>query len=517
MGFPIELPSSRPGFVPDHSAKPSWSNSTSSVSQHHLHPFSYNVSALLLTSSSLTSALSLSRQPQPLLESHPPLSTFAYVPLPPSIWGASMTNLGGSMSSPPPQLVQSPLPISTPTSPSTANYLYSAGLGTWTQESNTEREVDLVYSGVTTASTTVDIETREMQTALRAGAVVRAHPSLRRISRVPAFITVASTDVLNISRALLPSGSAAAAVAAITGTGSAPETAYSPQPASSSNTRSSATSSSSTAARAGVNAIWYPASPSHASYLTRPLPPPPATAVSSQSTSISSTSPPSFLRGPQQLQQQADGPQTQQPQSDWNRRFINPNHVDNRGRVDVLGRIGYGLNGYYYDNQHIYLEQQQQNEQYHQVANAPRYEQRRAPLYRHPPYDALTGPVVALTTSPRRDEMTAGDPEAMHWMNRTQQAMEIHRHLSQSSQSSSSPPPSSPSELPSFLQGLPATARTVIRAHSVHQGVIHIYSEDHAPIVMYGRPILSSSSSPSSSCPSCASIDIGRNFANRKQ
>ncbi|CAO3569386.1 unnamed protein product [Mortierella alpina] len=48
--------------------------------------------------------------------------------------------------------------------------------------------------------------------------------------------------------------------------------------------------------------------------------------------------------------------------------------------------------------------------------------------------------------------------------------------------------------IPSFLQDYSAGG-TLIRADACQPGVIHIYPENHAPIRMYGRPILGPSSS----------------------
>ncbi|KAG0290218.1 hypothetical protein BGZ98_003561, partial [Dissophora globulifera] len=512
MGIPIEFPSSpSPRFTPSHSAKPSWSFASSHSNGYHHYPLQHqhyhlssssSSSAAVATasSSSSTSTSSYSSRNSQLNYQHdttqPPLSTFAYVPPPPTIWGISAASHGNTSTNSMSQLVESPLPIS----PSSAYVPFPALAEpvAWTRGSRVEAATG--ESGQATAATSleeedeeeavVDIEMIDMSsvsptrlpesttrtttaTASRVGQQ-QQRPNFRGISRAPVFVSTSSRTPLGgiTSTTRLELNSAAST----TTTRAGPQQHYYSE-------------ARAEAGRANVdNRVWNPASPSLENYLTRPLPPPPPTAAlqhtyppsssslprnSTYQTSSATSSSPSSLAG-------------QQPQATWNHRIVNVGHADNRTRADILGRIGYGTSGYYYEDQRLRSEQFEQQQQQQQREQNQR-------LYRLPRYDTLSSSITS--TLSRRD-----DP-----LYRNRFSPQDEATLSRSV---SNPPlsPLSPSltsalsstALPSFLQGLPATARTVIRAHAVHQGVIEIHSDNHEPIFMYGRPILSSSSSSKS-------------------
>ncbi|KAG0253196.1 hypothetical protein BG011_006502 [Mortierella polycephala] len=309
-------------------------------------------------------------------------------------------------------------------------------------------------------SGTVTTET-EMELPLR----MRPHPNLRRVTRTPVFVATASASTAH----------------------------------SNSQTMAAGTVSDTEAITSNAHGLSALTNSSLAHHQTRPLPPPPSPPQSSGSrTSLTENS---ASGHPHPEQQEESAAQNETPS--WNYRFINRNHADNRGRIEGRRLGDRALDGYYYEDVRLRHENSRQNHDQHHQHH-----------HHHHHHHFLTQQgrtaIIAAARSVRTPEVIRG--HGIHETEAEYQRWFLERQLRQqylqeygrepgldAAHALSTLAPSSRrnamrmNAIPSFLQDRPGTTRTIIRADPVHPGVIHIYPEDHAPIWMYGRPILSSS------------------------
>ncbi|KAG9323148.1 hypothetical protein KVV02_002298 [Mortierella alpina] len=465
MGMPIDLPPlPSPTFRPTHSAKPS----LSTAPDHQRTSSSPQTSPLPLDHA-ISPALVLVRQ-QHLQDNRPPLSSLAYDLPPPAVWGSS------------------PFAGSPPAVDSMSSVFVVRGTVDAATIASTTRTTG---SGGSSGS--------DSPPAMR----TRPHPSLRRIHRMPAFVASRPT----VGGGHPPSADHSAAVTA-----------------------------------AALAALSSPNMEAHSlvHQLSRSLPPPP------QYSPQTPQDAPTDYSLPQQQQGQT------QEQATWNFRLVNRNHADNRGRMDVRSLLNSaGGHGQYYDElsrQLYYLEQahgalpsgaegqrtgvimgnndesdlavqrqfwdrvhsQRRPSQAHGREHGREHGSGQGRGREHPREHAQE------TTSTRRTRRGADSQRAMEgvMVDSPDTSSSVRPSLSSSISSSSvsSPSPTSTSStrslavsnphsllpmetIPSFLQDYSEGERTLIRADAFQPGVIHIYPENHAPIRMYGRPILSTSSS----------------------
>ncbi|KFH66176.1 hypothetical protein MVEG_08277 [Podila verticillata NRRL 6337] len=413
MGIPIVLPS-QPStrFIPTHSAKASWSA-----------PQGQGPLAVDTPSSSSSSS-----PPSPSFRHpRPPLSSLAYVQPPPSIWGPSPSSLSPS----PTRIVQSPTSF---TAPSGRVEAQDSIPSTTTQGDRNPLEQD-------SRSLLSSLESMRSPPPR-----VRAHPNLRRISRVPVFITSSS----------LPTS--------LSSSSSSGRPASSPRSGSESPSNSQTSSPPSSVHQDLENngsspptvppPVWHPTSPSLVHYLTRPLPPPPSSSLLL-----------SVQRGPEN--------------NEGLGHYINRNHPANRGRLylDEVGRLA--VDPRFRPSREEQEEGEGDNEQRRafdrQSRSRPRPRERRRP--------------AILTTDNSVARSSLSPPLAS--------LLQVNTNTTtltspSSSSSSSSPIPGTPlSSHPAIQDYL--GSRTTIQADAFQQGLIHIYPENHAPILMFGRPIQSSS------------------------
>ncbi|KAF9187390.1 hypothetical protein BGZ50_001968 [Haplosporangium sp. Z 11] len=447
MGIPIDLPSpDSPTFRPTHSAKPSWSNQSGN-SLYHLS------NSQTPSSSSSSVRLQLAQNTR----SYEPSSST-------SIWGTSMSS----------PLAQSPVSFTSPTFPHSHPEHPSAIHGAFVEQSSSHTTsmvaphmgTDQRLSGAATTET-------EIESPLR----MRAHPNLRRVTRMPAFITTASASAAHSSSQTMAAGT-------VLGMETLTSNAH------------------------GLSALT---TSSLAHHQTRPLPPPPSPPQSSGSrTSLTGNS----ASGRPHSQQREES-SAQDEASSWNYRFINRNHADNRGRIEGRRLSDRALDGYYYEDVRLRHENSGQDHHQHYHHHFLTQQDRSA--------------IITAASSVRTPEVIRGHDvyengadyqrRYLGHQSRQHHQREYGRELGLGATHASSVlVPSSHQNtmrmdtIPSYLQDHPGTTRTIIRADPVLPGVIHIYPEDHAPIWMYGRPILSSSPTRNASASSINNCNNNSNF-----
>ncbi|KAG9067421.1 hypothetical protein KI688_012204 [Linnemannia hyalina] len=212
-------------------------------------------------------------------------------------------------------------------------------------------------------------------------------------------------------------------------------------------------------------------------------------------------------------QEQQEQPHLPQERASWNYRFVNMNHADNYNRPETNTLSGSGMmHGYYYEDDRLRHDHSPIMRSYHQqhyqsaeslstggTAAATTMAGTTGPADSSANANVTvfsSSPTSVLTPRPRQYYSMRGGSEVIddsddideEWiLQQQQQQNQQQQHLSERSPSSSSSSSSSTTlmtSVPSFLQGHPMVARTVIRADAFHQGVIHIYPENHAPIRM---------------------------------
>lgn len=412
MGIPIVLPS-QPStrFTPSHSAKASWSA-----------PQGQGPLAIDASSSSSSSPLSSSPSPS-FRHPRPPLSSLAYVPPPPSIWGSSPSSLSPS----PTRIVQSPTSFTSPSGRVEAQDLIPS---TTTQGDRNPLEQD----------------SRPLLSSLERMRSppprVRAHPNLRRISRVPVFITSSS-----LPTSLSSSSSSGRQVSSPRSGSEPPSNSQTSSPPSSVHQDPE---SNGTSPLTVPPPVWHPTSPSLVHYLTRPLPPPPSS---------------SLLLSVQRDPEHNEG----------SSHYINRNHPANRGRLylDEVGRLA--VDPRFRPSREEQEEDEGDNEERRdfdrRTRSRPRPRERRRP--------------AILTTDTSSAHRSSLSPPLSS-------LLPVNTNTTLTSPSSSSSVPGTPlSSHPAIQDYL--GSRTTIQADAFQQGLIYIYPENHARILMFGRPIQSSS------------------------
>lgn len=403
MGIPIVLPSEPSTRTPNHSAKASWSASQGQT---------------LADASTSSSSSSFSSLTPSHLHSRPPLSSLAYVPPPPSIWGSSSSSLSPS----PTRITQSPTSFTSP--------------------SGRVEAQDSIPTNPTQQGDRNTLDARSLLSSLESMRSppprVRAHPNLRRISRVPVFITSSS-----LPTTLASSSSTGRA-------STSPRSGYEPPSNQDSSSPSSVPRQDQLLENNGTSPptvprpVWNPTSPSLVHYLTRPLPPPP-----------SSSSLLSVQRAPEHSDEGFLGGH-----------YINRNHPANRGRLylDEVGRLTV-------DPRFRPSRQEEQEEDEGDSEQRRGFDRRS----RSRPREGRR-PTILTTDSTPRSSLSP--------------TLSTLIPVNTTTSLSSAPPRTPLSSHPAiqYYQG----SRTTIQADAFQQGLIHIYPEDHDPILMFGRPILSS-------------------------
>ncbi|OAQ29533.1 hypothetical protein K457DRAFT_19043 [Linnemannia elongata AG-77] len=593
MGIPIELPSSpAPRSGPCHSAKPSWSSSAQQFPPSSSSSSSYSVSASSTSFSTSSSssysnpfpvvppALSLARQ-QLLQDTRPPLTSLAYHPPPPH--SQSLPSQQRTLSSHSSSVYGSYHSFPSP-SPLLGSNGPSVDQSTWIQQARADVASASVPASASTTAAAVNGTEIQSPSPARAA---RPHPNLRRISRVPVFMTSPSG-----SGSGSDSGSAGAVntLSVRTAPIASPTTStfnndyYSATMVRGTTVPTVATSSmesnmmvDSPPPASQPRPIWHPSSPSLVHYLTRPLPPLPRPTSTSSSTALHTVG--AYPHQPQPYQQeQQEQPLLPQERTSWNYRFVNMNHADNHNRPETNTLSGSGMmHGYYYEDDRLRHDQSPTMRSYHHQqhyqfadslstggaaaatsmtgaaepadssanANVTAFSSSSTSLLapRPRPYYSMRGGsevidsddigeeewIVQQQQQQSQQQQHLSERRSRHRPSLTNRERElhlqreqqhIHHHhlhhgqttlsplplLSPTSPSSPSNSPSSSSNsssssasmtpIPSFLQGHPTVARTLIRADAFQQGVIHIYPENHAPIRMFGRPIITPTPPP---------------------
>lgn len=404
MGIPIILPSPPSTRTVSHSAKASWS--------------ALQGPSLAIDDSTSSSSSSSSSPSPSHLYSRPPLSSLAYVPPPPSIWGSSSSSLSPS----PTRIAQSPTSFTSP--------------------SGRVEAQDSIPINPTQQGDRNTLDTRSLLSSLEnmrsPPPRVRAHPNLRRISRVPVFITSSSLPTTLAS-------SSTGRTSTRPSSGSEPPSNQDGSRPSSAPRQDQPLESNGTSPPTVPRPVWNPTSPSMVHYLTRPLPPPP-----------SSSSLLSVQRGPEHTEEGFSGGH-----------YINRNHPANIGRMylDEVGRLAVDPRfrpSRQEDQEEDEGDSDQRRSFDHRSRSRPRPRERRRPT-------------ILTTDSAPRSSLTPP----------------LSTLLPYTTTSPSSAPPRTPlSSYPAIQDYL--GSRTTIQADAFQQGLIHIYSDDHDPILMFGRPILSS-------------------------
>ncbi|KAF9928396.1 hypothetical protein FBU30_002394 [Linnemannia zychae] len=547
MGIPIELPSSTPPSTrPCHSAKPSWSNSAQqfqlpppSSSSHPTNPFPL-----------IPPALSLARQ-QPQ-DSRPPLTSLTYNPPPPHSHQAlsrspasfSSSSAYGSyrlptysLSSRSNNLDQTTWIHQVRADIASASPLVTGDTLAFTSENQSSSSARLArpHPNLRRISRAPAFSNPHSDSASPRNGSVGTETPLATRSMPSSTTTPSATSVFDTLNST---------VTLSTDTSSLSDVDSDEQPYNSSPTTTTAVTLTASELDSQQRPIWHPSSPSLVHYLTRPLPPLP------QHPSHTYSLYPSLADAQQQHSYQHD---QSQERASWNYRLVNMNHADNHNRSDAIATMNAGrsgmMHGYYYEDDRLRNEQS--------PITQPYTYRHRTSIDTIPTIGATDVTALSSSTSlfpasrPRQyystirregargfgSGMDSEDTEEETWAILQQQHLferrlrnrpsiagrergyqeqerqreyhqdSYHGHHGQmtlspteatsSSSSSSSIPSSSstnPTPLPSFLQGHPAVTRTLIRADAFQQGVIHIYPENHAPIRMYGRPILNSAS-----------------------
>ena len=576
MGIPVVLPSSPTiRSFSNHSAKPSWSNgSLSSSSSSSPSP----------STSSYSSYPSSSRHHRLLQDTRPPLSTLAYVPPPSVPWGAGASPVSQYNSISPSEPTSNTALVSS-LPPLLPSHLYTSATGAVflsTLTTSPPPSLPSIASGLEL------FESPPPRSTTATPSRVRAPPNLRRISRVPVFVTAPST--LTVAG---PAQVSTAASSSLTTT----------TPPSSASSQSSYTPLG-PPSQPPPQQIWHPSSPSLAYYLTRPLPPaPPPLAqpmVSEDNvrydhnsnhqdqsdssgwntdsyTAAAAAAAAALVRG-HHVTSSTTGTNVNNHQHDpdhhdnnnnnnnnnmhttaslfrrsystmlqgdsavldhlTNGRYVNRDHPDNQSRPDLAdlysGHSNHHRHHYPQRNRHDLNRQQPYQQQFGSSVSYPET------IYSRTRIDTGgEGDLEDAVDPEYESSLSASSSASSRLMDRRARMRPRERERDREREreawsSSTSTSPTVPMvNTPDFLQGyvvdddettqasislnsqssyslgssgtVRRTGRTLIRADAIHPGVIHIYPENHAPIWMYGRPILSPSS-PLSSSPSGDSL-----------